>query len=177
MSDQWGAPTPPPPPAYEPPAPWGGQPGEPPAPGGGRPAWRRVLRSELTVVASLLASGLLLGGAWALFGPSVADGADPGESRVAVDGLLALLQLGAGLVTAVVLTLLPGREPVARVAAVILASAGAGWLAVLVGAARGLHLQSPGAALLWPLVVAVLTALRLLVGLQLSPNGGRRTGP
>ena len=138
--------------------------------GGGR-SWQAMVRGELAVVLVLLAAGLVLGGVWALAGPGLADAADPGETRVAVDGLLALLQIGAGLVTAVLLVLIPGREPVARLVAVLVGATVAGLLTVPVGAARGLHLQAPGAALLWPLVAAVLTALRMLVGLLLTPEG------
>ena len=146
-------------------------------PGGRRP-WQAVLRGELVVVVVLLAAGLLLGGVWALAAPGLADAADPGETRVAVDGLLALLQIGAGIVTAVGLVFLPGRDPVARLVAVLVGATAAGLLTVPVGAARGLHLQAPGTALLWPLVAALLTALRMLVGLLLAPDGdgglGRR---
>ncbi len=167
MTDPWGPPT-----AFDPAV------GGPPAAGAPpRRPWQSVLRSELGVVAALLAGGLVLGGVWALLAPGLADAADPGESRVAVDGLLALLQLGAGLVVAVALVLVPGREPVARVVTVLAGSAAAGGLAAVVGLARGLHLQAPGSALVWPLVVAVLTAVRMLVGLQLTRDGrgrGRR---
>ena len=70
-------------------------------PSPGRRPWPAVLRGELWVVLAFLASGLVLGGVWALAAPHVSGAADPGESRIAMDGLLALLQLGAGLVTAV----------------------------------------------------------------------------
>jgi hypothetical protein len=143
--------------------PWG-------APSRGRP-WPVVLRGELPVVLALLAGGVLLGGIWTLAAPAAAPAADPGESRVAVDGLLALLQLGAGLVTAVALAMLPGRDPAVRLVTVLVGSAAGGLLAVPIGVARGLHLHAPGSALLWPLVVAVLTMLRMLAGLLFSPDG------
>jgi hypothetical protein len=141
----------------------------------GAPARRRprpaALRREIPVVLALLAAGLVLGGIWALAAPRAAGAADPGESRIAVDGLLALLQLGAGLVTAAALALLPGRDRAVRLVTVLLGSAAGGLLAVPLGAARGLHLHAPGSALLWPLVVAVLTTLRMLAGLLRSPDG------
>jgi hypothetical protein len=183
VSDPWGPPAEPAPPGSYPPGPYGpggygSTPSSEPGRRSGRRSWQSVLRGELTVVLALLAAGLVLGGVWALVAPSLADAADPGETRVAVDGLLALLQIGAGVVTAVLLALVPGRDPVARLVAVLVGATAAGLLAVPVGAARGLHLQAPGAALLWPLVAAVLTALRMLVGLLLSPEGdgglGRR---
>jgi hypothetical protein len=143
------------------------------APGGRRP-WTAVLRGELPVVLALIASGLVLGAVWALAAPRVSGAADPGESRMAVDGLLALLQLGAGLVTAVALVVVPGRDHTVRLVTVLLASTAAGLLAVPVGAVRGLHLHAPGSALLWPLLVALLTTLRLLAGLVFSPDGRAR---
>jgi hypothetical protein len=144
-------------------------------PAGPRP-WPAVLRGELLVVLAFLASGLALGAVWALAAPHVSGSADPGESRIAVDGLLALLELGAGLVTAVGLVVVPGRDHAVRLVTVLLASAAAGLLAVPVGAARGLHLHAPGSALLWPLLVALLTMLRLGAGLVFSPDadGGMR---
>jgi hypothetical protein len=142
------------------------------APSRRRP-WPAVLRGEIPVVLALLAAGLLLGGVWALEAPRAARAADPGESRIAVDGLLALLQLGAGLVTAVALTVLPGRDHAVRLVSVLLGSAAGGLLAVPLGAARGLHLHAPGSALVWSLVVAVLTTLRMLAGLLFSPDGDR----
>ena len=149
-------------------APWGGP--------SGRRLWPAVLRGELAVVLALLVAGLLLGAVWALAARRAAGAADPGESRIAVDGLLALLQIGAGLVTAVVLTFVPGRDRGVRLLTVLLGSAAAGLLAVPVGATRGVHLHAPGAALLWPLLVAVLTTLRMLVGMLFSPeaDGGLR---
>jgi hypothetical protein len=140
------------------------------APGRRRP-WSAVVRAEILVVLALLVSGLILGGVWALAAPHVAEAADPGESRIAVDGLLALLQLGAGLVTAVVLVVVPGRDHTVRFVTALVGSAGGGLLAYAVGAARGVHLHAPGAALVWPLVVAVLTTLRLLAGMLFSPDG------
>jgi hypothetical protein len=146
MTDPWGAPT-------------------------RRRPWPAVLRGELPVVLALLAAGLVLGAIWALAAPRLSGAADPGESRIAVDGLLALLQLGAGLVTAVALVVVPGRHRAVRLVTVLLASAAAGLLAVPIGMARGLQLHAPGAALLWPLLVALLTTLRLVAGLVLSPDG------
>ena len=75
-----------------------------------RRSWPAVVRAELLVVLALLAAGVVRGGVWALAAPGVSRAADPGESRIAVDGLLAMLQLGAGLVTAVALVVAPGRD-------------------------------------------------------------------
>ena len=143
--------------------PWG-------APAVRRP-WPAVLRGEAPVVLALLAAGLLLGGIWAFAAPGAAGSADPGESRIAVDGLLALLQLGAGVVTATALAWRAGRDRAVRLVTVLLGSAAGGLLAVPLGEARGLHLHAPGSALLWPLVVALLTTLRMLAGLLFSPGG------
>ncbi len=202
MSDPWGSRPPEPRPPFGSPSPQGERPADPygpdprphdpyagygdrgrslPFPVARRPAprrpWQVVLRGELGVVGVLLATGLVLGGIWALVAPGLADAADPGETRVAVDGLLALLQIGAGLVTAVGLAVVPGRDPVARLVAVLVGATVAGLLAALVGAGpAGLELQAPGAALLWPLVAALLTALRMLAGLLVSPEGDGHVG-
>ncbi len=123
------------------------------------------------MAAGLLALGLVLGGLWALAAPTLAQRADPGETRVAVDGLLGLIGLAAGIATAAGLAVAGGREPVVRLVAVLVGSTGGALLAVAVGLASGLELGAPGLALLWPLVAAVLTAVRLLLGLLASPEG------
>ncbi len=156
MTDPWAPPRQPQP-----------QPGPQPA---GPPAWRRAVRAEVTVAVGLLAAGLVLGGLWALAAPALAERADPGETRVAFDGLLGLICLAAGLVTAAGLAVARGQEPVVRLVAVLVGSTGGALLAAAVGLARGLELRAPGLALLWPLVAAVLTAVRLLVGLMASPE-------
>ncbi len=137
----------------------------------GPPAWRGAVRREVAVAVGLLAAGLVLGGIWALAAPPLAQRADPGETRVAVDGVLGLLGLAAGLVTAAGLAVAGGREPVVRVVAVLAGSTGGALLAVGVGLAAGLRLGAPGLALLWPLVVAVVTAVRLLLSLLTAPEG------
>jgi hypothetical protein len=142
----------------------------------GPPAWRAAVRREVAVAVGLLAAGLVLGGVWTLVAPTLAERADPGETRVAVDGVLGLLGLTAGLVTAAGLAVAHGREPVVRVVAVLVGSTGGALLAVGVGLAGGLRLGAPGLALLWPLVAAVVTAVRLLLGLLTSPEGADHTG-
>jgi hypothetical protein len=140
-------------------------------PAGRAPSRSRALLPELRVAAVLLASGLLLGAVWAYAAPDVARGADLGEGRVAVDGLLALLGTGAGVVTALVLFAVPGPRPAVRLAVVLGGATAAGLLAALVGLSSGLRIGAPGVALLWPLVTAVVTALRTLAGIVVSPNG------
>lgn len=132
---------------------------------------RRLVLGEVRVALIVLAGGVLMGAVWALAAPALARSADLGESRVAVDGLLALLGVGAGLVTAVVLLAAPGPRIALRLLVVLGASLVAGVLAAVIGVwFGGLKLGAPGVALLWPLTAAVLTTLRTLAGLVISPD-------
>jgi hypothetical protein len=135
---------------------------------------RGAVRGELRVAALVLVAGLVMGGIWALWAPAFAHSADLGESKVTVDGLLALLGLGAGLGTAVILVIAPGPRPTVRLAVVLGAAIAGNLLAVLVGVARGLSVGAPGVALLWPLSAAVLTALRTLASFVISPDDDHR---
>jgi hypothetical protein len=132
---------------------------------------------EAGMAGAVLAAGLVLGGIWALWAPALAHSADLGEAKVTVDGLLALLGLGAGLVTAVVLALVPGPRPAVRLAVVLGAATVGNLLAVLLGAVRGLSLGAPGVGLLWPLAAAVLTTLRTLAAFVISPDGDGPRSP
>jgi hypothetical protein len=62
------------------------------------------------------------------------------------------------------------------VAVVLVSAVAANLLAAAVGIAGGLHLGATGVALLWPITAAVLTTLRVLAGLVVSPDddGPRR---
>ena len=135
-----------------------------------RPPLGASVVREAAIAGAVLVAGLVVGGVWALWAPSLAHSADLGEAKVSVDGLLALLGIGAGLVTAVALVLLPGPRPAVRLAVVLAATAVGGLLAVLVGVARGLSLGAPGVTVLWPLTTAVLTALRTLASVVASPD-------
>lgn len=129
---------------------------------------------ELTVALTVLAAGLVLGAIWGLSAPVLASSADLGESKVTVDGLLALLGIGAGVVTSVGLAIAPGPRPPLRLAVVLVAATAANLMAVLMGRAiHGLTLGALGVALLWPLTAAVLTALRILASFILAPDGDR----
>jgi hypothetical protein len=141
---------------------------------------RASLLREVRVALAILAAGLVLGGVWALWAPALAHTADLGEAKVTVDGLLALLGLGAGLVTAVILVVVPGPRPAIRLAVVLGAAVVANLVAAGIGeAARGLRLGAPGVVLLWPLAAAILTALRTLASFVVSPDddGSPRSGP
>jgi hypothetical protein len=132
---------------------------------------RKAVVAEVRVALAVLAAGILLGAVWAAVAPSLARSADLGESRVAVDGLLALLGIGAGVVTAVLLTVLPGPRPALRLGVVLAAATAANVLAAVVGVRLGTQsLGARGVAVLWPLTAAVLTALRTLVSLVISPD-------
>jgi len=132
----------------------------------------RVVLAEVRAAAVILAAGVLLGAVWALIAPALSHSADLGESRVAVDGVLGLLGVGAGVVTAIVLVLVPGPRPTLRLAVVLAAATVANVLAAVVGLRLGVQvLGAPGVAVLWPLVAAVLTALRMLAALVIFPDG------
>ena len=135
------------------------------------PRQRADVLAEVRVAAAILTSGALVGALWALLAPPVVHAADLGENRIAGDGLLALLGLGAGVLSAILLVALPGPRPAVRLAVVLGATTAADILAAVVGVKLGAQaLGAPGVALLWPLVTAVLTALRTLAGLIISPN-------
>ena len=116
----------------------------------------------------LLAAGVALGGLWAWLAPGVADRGDPAEARVAVDGTLALILLGAGLVTAIGVAVRPGRQPALRLVAALVGSLAGGLLRGS-WAPDGLSVGAPAVTLLWALALAVLTALRALAGLVVTP--------
>jgi hypothetical protein len=147
----------------------------PPAPFRGR----RGVLAEVLVAAVILVAGVLIGVLWALLAPHLARSADLGESRVAVDGVLGLLGAGAGVLTAIVLVVVPGPRPPVRLAVVLGAATVANILAALVGLRLGVQvLGAPGVAVLWPLVTAVLTALRMLTALVIFPDSeGPRPPP
>ena len=141
-------------------------------------AQRRLVLAEVRVALVVVASGLLMGAVWALAAPSLARSADLGESRVAVDGLLALLGVAAGLVTALALLAVPGPRTPVRLVVVLGAAVVANLLAAAIGVELGgLKLGAPGVALLWPLVAAVLTTVRTLAGLVISPDDDRPRPP
>jgi hypothetical protein len=146
-----------------------GSSGDGPRPAPRRGQVRRDLGREAALVPALLAVGLALGGLWAWLAPGVAGRGDPAEARIAVDGTLALIMLGAGVVTAIVLALRPGGQPAVRLVAALLGSLAGGLLAWLVGHLSGLSVGAPAVTLLWALALAVLTALRALAGLVATP--------
>jgi hypothetical protein len=139
----------------------------------------RVVLAEVRVAAVILVTGVLIGALWALLAPSLARSADLGESRVAVDGVLGLLGAGAGVLTAIVLVVVPGPRPPVRLAVVLVAATAANVLAAFVGLRLGVQvIGAPGVAVLWPLVTAVLTAFRMLAALVIFPDAeGSRPSP
>jgi hypothetical protein len=139
---------------------------------------RRAVLAEVRVVLVLLAAGIVIGALWAMVAPSLAKSADLGESRVAVDGLLALLGIAAGVITAIVLTVVPGPRPALRLGVVLGAATAANVLAAVVGVRLGTQsLGARGVAVLWPLTTAVLTALRTLASLVISPDEDEPRSP
>jgi hypothetical protein len=116
------------------------------------------------VVAACLAGGLALGALWALLGGVVVARTDLGEQAAASDGTLALLGVGFGLVSAVLLAVLPGRRPVLRAGVALASAVAGGYLALAVGLLLGAEpLRADGVTLAWPVMLAAVTSLRLLV--------------
>jgi hypothetical protein len=127
----------------------------------GRPA--RSL-PEGWVVVACLAGGLALGALWALAGRVVVDATDPQEQAAASDGVLALLAVAFGLVSAVLLAVLPGRRQVLRAGVSLLGTVGGGFVALATGLRLGAPpLRADGIVLVWPIVFGAVTSLRLLV--------------
>jgi hypothetical protein len=95
------------------------------------------------------------------------------EDAAAGDVTFGLLGILAGLITAVVLLVWPGSRPAARAALVLAAASAAsllGWGAGRLLGAPTLH--AVALVVLWPLVAAVVTMVRSLIGvLFAAPEG------
>jgi hypothetical protein len=127
---------------------------------------RRFSRAETRSYLFLCIAGILVGLAWRLLGPGFAAAGVPSERGIAVDGTLALLQLLAGLVTGGLLIAHEGDAPVRRGLLGIGGSLIAGGLSLLTGlVAGGPVLQSPAAALVWPVITAVVVFTGTLIAM------------
>ncbi len=130
---------------------------------GGRTGSPSDVRGDVWVGVACVAGGVALGAFWAVIGGVVVAATDSQERAAASDGTFALLGIAFGLVSAVLLAVLPGRRPVLR-AGVALGGAVVG---SFVGLATGLLLgASPlladGLTLAWPVVLGAVTTVRLL---------------
>jgi hypothetical protein len=134
------------------------------------------VRSERWVVAASLAGGVALGALWALLGGAVVAATDPQEQDAASDGVLALLGIGVGLISAVLLAVLPGRRPLLRAGVTLASAVVGGYLALATGLVLGARpLRADGVALAWPVVLGAVTSLRLIV-LHFLGSGPARDG-
>jgi hypothetical protein len=123
-----------------------------------------MARDERWVVVAGLAGGLLMGALWVVVAAIVVGSTDPQEQAAASDGTLALLGIGFGLVSAVLLAALPGRRPTLRAGVALTAATAGGLVAWGTGQALGVRpLRADGVVLLWPIVLGIVTSVRLLV--------------
>lgn len=125
---------------------------------------RRGVRGERWVVVACLAGGVALGALWALVGTVVVGGTDPQEQAAASDGTFALLGTAFGLVSAVLLAVLPGRHQVLRAAVALAGAVVGGFVALATGLVLGgAPLRADGVVLAWPVVLGAVTTVRLVV--------------
>lgn len=132
----------------------------------GVPAGReaRPWSAALPAMSISLGGGILLGVAWAMLAPAAAGRAGAGEGEAARDVTFGLLGVLAGVITAVVLLIWPGRRPAAHAAVVLGAAILASPLAWGVGRLLGAYtLQAVALVVVWPLVAAAVTMIRSLV--------------
>jgi hypothetical protein len=134
--------------------------------------WSSVLPTMLISAGA----GILLGIAWVGLVPTAVGWADQIERGAAEDVVFGLLEILAGLITAVLLMIWPGRRPGAHVAVVLVAVSCASILAWGVGewlGARALPhavtLDAIALVVVWPLVTSAATVLRSLVSVLFGP--------
>lgn len=136
-------------------------------------SWSAVLPTMLVS----LGCGILLGAAWAGLAPLASGWAERIEREAAQDVTFALLEILAGLVTAVLLMIRPGRRPGLHAAVVLVAVSGASMLAWGVGEWLGAYalqqavtLNAIALVVVWPLVASAVTVLRSLVSVLFGPS-------
>ncbi len=142
-------------------------------PAGGEPVtWRAVARQELiTLLVVALGGGLLLGAGWALFTPVMAHWAGGAEGSAAHDVGFGLLAIVAGIITAGVLLIWPGRRPAVHATVLLVAVTVASLLGWVVGQAlRGPSLRATALVVVWPLVTSAITTVRSLIAVLISPE-------
>lgn len=129
------------------------------------------VRAEVQAGVLPVLAGVLLGVAWALLAAPVGRASGPGESAIAGDGLLALLEALMGLVTGVLLLRFAGPRPALRAVITLVGSTVGGLVAWGAGELTGApHLGAVGFVLFWPLMTAVLVALWSLSGLMFAAD-------
>ncbi|WP_143448765.1 hypothetical protein [Kineosporia sp. A_224] len=122
------------------------------------------VRGEVWVGVACVAGGVVLGALWALVGATVVGATDPDEQAAASDGTFALLGIGFGLVSALLLAVLPGHRQVVRAGVALAGSVLGGFVGLAVGLVLGAPaLRADGMVLAWPVVLGAVTTLRLLV--------------
>jgi len=131
-----------------------------------RAAWPLVWRG-----ASLLVGGMAVGLLWATLAPVVHDRSDGIEAEISGEVTFAALALVAGVVVAVRSLLRPGRRPLAGTVVDLVGSAVASAVAWGTGRVAGAPvLAATGVLVLWPLTVALVTAVVTLVVVLVQPD-------
>jgi len=131
----------------------------PAVPGPPAPAWRALVLQG----AALAVLGVAAGLGWAALAPVVARRSDGIEATIAGEVTLSLLGVAVGLLVAVVGLVRPGEPPLGLAVLRLVGSGAASALAWGVGRLAGAPvLAAPGTVLVWPLTVAVVTALGTL---------------
>jgi hypothetical protein len=114
-------------------------------------------RAELRVVLAMLAFGVVVGILWRVLTPVAVRHSDPREVLIARDGALALLNLGAGVLTGLFSQVRPGRAVAVRTSSLLLGSLLGAFLAWPVGLLLGVTgLGAIGIVLIWPVLAAIM---------------------
>jgi hypothetical protein len=134
---------------------------------------RLVWPAPLPLLLVAAGAGIAVGAGWAVLAPVVVRWTGSVEKAAAGDVTFGLLGILAGLITAVVLLVWPGARPAAHAAEVLAAAAAASLLAWGVGRLLGAPtLHALALIVLWPLMAAVVTMIRALIGvLFAAPEG------
>jgi len=131
-----------------------------------RAAWPLVWRG-----ASLLVGGMAVGLLWATLAPVVHDRSDGIEAEISGEVTFAALALVAGVVVAARSLLRPGRRPVTGTVVDLVGSGVASLIAWGTGRVAGAPvLAATGVLVLWPLTVALVTAVVTLVVVLVQPD-------
>lgn len=122
------------------------------------------MRGEAWLGVACLTGGIALGALWVLAGRVFVAATDPEEHAAASDGTFALLGIGFGIVSALLLAVLPGRRPVLRVGVALSGAVVGAFVALATGLLLGAPpLRADGLTLAWPVTLGAVTTVRLLV--------------
>jgi hypothetical protein len=133
------------------------------------------LLAEAVPTVLVMWTGVLIGAVWRLVTPTVTSAGNPLEEAASTDGVLAVIHVAVGVVTAAGILLRPGPRPALRTTVMLVATSVAGVVSWKIGdwlvtESQGeLTLRATGAAFVWP----IITAAGLFAG-ALFPGLSRR---